>query len=117
VGSTDTGTLILHWDGTSWTRVPSPGRTSQDALNGVSVLSASDAWSAGSMTTGTLVSHWNGTSWTQVPSQGPGTSAGVLNGVSALSHSDAWAAGYFSTSSGQAKTLVLHWNGATWTRF
>ena len=115
VGSTDTGTLILHWDGTSWTRVPSPGQTSQDALNGVSALSASDAWSAGDVTTGALVSHWNGTSWTQVPSQGPGTSAGVLNGVSTLSHSDAWAAGYFSGSSGGTKTLVLHWNGASWT--
>jgi hypothetical protein len=44
-----------------------------------------------------------------------GTSAGVLNGVSSLSHSAAWAAGYFSTSSGEAKTLVLHWNGAGWT--
>jgi hypothetical protein len=61
------------------------------------------------------VSHWNGASWTQVPSHGPGTSAGILNGVSTLSHSDAWAAGYFSTSSGQTKTLVLHWNGTGWT--
>jgi hypothetical protein len=115
VGSTDTGTLILHWNGTRWTRVASPGQTSQDGFNGVSALSASDAWSAGNFATGAVVSHWNGARWTQVPSHGPGTSAGVLNGVSTLSHSDAWAAGYFSTSSGQTKTLVLHWNGAGWT--
>src|SRR5215472_16536114 len=40
---------------------------------------------------------------------------GVLNGVAALSPADAWAVGYSKTSNG-AKTLVLHWNGATWAR-
>ena len=115
-GSTDAGTLIVHWDGTSWRQVPSPGRSSVDVLNGVSALSPSDTWATGSTATGTLALHWNGTGWTKVPSHGPASaSSSFLNSVSAVSHADAWAAGYYSTSSNEAKTLVLHWNGAAWT--
>jgi hypothetical protein len=91
----------------------------QDSLAGVSALSSSDAWAVGALGTKTLVLHWNGTAWAQVPSPSPrGVGIGPvtnLAGVSALSPADAWAVGCACTSDTDT-TLVLHWNGTTWTR-
>src|SRR5262245_64076726 len=56
-------------------------------LNGVSVLSASDAWAVGESST---VLHWNGTSWAKVTIPVTGVD---LSAVDALSPSDVWAAG------------------------
>ena len=114
--------LALHWNGTSWVQaaVPNPANS---ALLGVSALSASDAWAVGGQRAGnvtkTLVLHWNGTSWTHVPSPSPrGVGIGpftFLDGVSAVSSSDAWSVGCACTSDTDS-TLILRWNGKTWTR-
>src|SRR5437870_13340710 len=45
-------TIVLHWNGTSWSKVvsPNPGGTtssSQSVVCGVSARSASDAWAVG----------------------------------------------------------------------
>jgi hypothetical protein len=110
-------TLILHWNGTSWTRIPSPNPSSGgDLLFSVSATSATDAWAVGWYYTepgalaSTLVLHWNGTSWTQVASPNPTPGASELKSVSASSASDAWAAGAAGYN-----TLTLHWNGTSWT--
>lgn len=117
--------LALRWNGSGWAQVasPSPGPNSGSIftpLNGVSALSASDAWAVGSRYVstgyGTLALHWNGTSWTVVPSPNPGGFNGsFLNAVSGLSPSDMWAVGYYDTGS-EVRTLILHWNGISWTR-
>jgi hypothetical protein len=108
-------TLILHWNGTRWTRVasPNPG-TGAGGLSGVAATSASNAWAVGSTGAGTLILHWNGTKWTHVASPSPGMNAG-LGGVSAASAANAWAVGAFYNGSLQ-RTLILHWNGARWRR-
>ncbi len=73
-------TLILHWDGTAWTKVNSPNPScphyaySDNQLYGVSARSGSDAWAVGdygdcAFATGrqdTLVAHWNGRAWVNV---------------------------------------------------
>jgi hypothetical protein len=116
--------LILHWNGTRWTQVASPGPTG-GALSGVSAVSPSDAWAVGNyvkdisntLVDKTLVLHWNGAAWAVVASPDPGGATGtVLNGVSALSPADVWAVGSANSDSPQPKTLILHWNGARWTR-
>ena len=123
VGSTGTATLILHWNGTAWTRVaaPSPGHLGR--LTAVSAFSPSNVWAVGSYETAnggnkTLILHWNGTSWVQVASPSPEVIDGsFLLGVSAVSPSDIWAAGWYYLTGGEASnTLVLHWNGTRWTR-
>jgi Protein kinase domain len=114
--STCDKTLIMHFNGTTWTRVPSPspGAGTSDVLTAVSVRSASDAWAVGRIDNragddlGALTLHWNGTAWTQVPN--PGGAGSVLYGVAVVSADDAWAVG-----SGYG-SLILHWDGATWTR-
>jgi hypothetical protein len=73
VGEVDTGgpaglhTLAAHWNGSGWTRVatPSPGTgISGSTLDGVSAVSASDAWAVG-YGNGSLILHWNGSRWTE----------------------------------------------------
>src|SRR5215470_2726083 len=119
--------LILHWNGSTWTRAPSPdpGGRYGTRLNAVTALSASDAWAVGdyginSSPTGqkSLVLHWNGTRWAKRHSPSRGVPPGsVLNGVSALSRSSAWAAGssYINVAD-QQKTMVLRWRGTAWSQ-
>src|SRR5215472_15835744 len=100
-------TLAEHWNGTAWTRVPSPspgGPTGNSLLQAVAATSASNAWAVGASSAGALIEHWNGTAWTQVPSPVP---AGVLTGVAATSARDAWAVGYYrNPGTLRLKTLV-----------
>jgi hypothetical protein len=88
VGHHDSGnvavflTLILHYDGTSWSVVSSPNVTeAQDnEFRSVTCTSSADCWTVGYYSIGnpalpggplvyqTLIEHWDGTSWTIVTS-------------------------------------------------
>jgi hypothetical protein len=84
-GQSATLTLILHWDGTTWSIVPSPnvGPNSTNQSNrllGITANSADDIYAFGSYFAAdgsehqmTLLLHWDGTSWTIVPSPNPTT--------------------------------------------
>src|SRR5207248_559365 len=66
-------TLILHWNGSKWSIVPSPNAglaPRGDHLGAIAVISANDIWTVGASTansdTGdqrTLIEHWDGTQW------------------------------------------------------
>ena len=115
-------TLILHWDGTSWTRVASPNvGTISNELTGVAATSSTNAWAVGHYFNGTaqqtLILHWNGTAWTRVASPNPGGSSNLndLSAVAATSSSNAWAVGdYYNGTT--FRTLIVHWNGTGWKR-
>jgi hypothetical protein len=119
-------TVILHWNGKSWARVPSPNPGTNDQLAAVTATSANNAWAVGETqnivtgTTGILILHWNGKTWTQVP--GPAGAAGIPfqgGGVTATSASNAWIAGTAITQSAGVdsnRTMILHWNGKAWSR-
>ncbi len=117
-------TLVLHWDGSSWTRVSSPSPGTSIVLNGVSADGPTDAWAVGQAAGGmagnedrSLVLHWNGTAWSQVPSPNPSTDGeNLLTAVSAVSSQDVWAVGQWYRSRPSYRTLILHWNGTKWTR-
>jgi hypothetical protein len=110
-------TLILHWNGTTWTQVASPSPAQSSSLTSVAATSASDAWAVGFYYTGTadqsMILHWDGASWTQVTSPSPGSLSTILSGVRATSPSNAWAVGSY-TSGTPDRTLILHWNGSAW---
>jgi hypothetical protein len=64
-------TLAYHWDGTAWTRSPTPnpaGPSQTNELNAVAARSAADVWAVGgdNYETVSLVLHWNGSAWRQV---------------------------------------------------
>jgi len=119
-------TLIEHWNGTSWKRIPSPSPprkgTSGDFLSGVAALAPNNAWAVGGLgavsgiTLDTLIEHWNGSSWAVVKSASPVVAGNELSAVAAFSTKDIWAVGGGDTTSakGTAATLALHWDGATW---
>jgi hypothetical protein len=58
---------IVHWDGTSWSIVPSqnPKTNVSSGLGSIAAISANDIWATGS-DAGPLVENWNGTNWSVV---------------------------------------------------
>jgi hypothetical protein len=120
VGDYDPGqTLVVHWDGASWTQVPSPDPATPSRLFGVHAVSASNVWAVGEYFDGsidkTLIVHWDGSAWTQVPSpNASGATQNVLKAVRGSSATNVWAVGYFVNSNNVDQTLILHWNGTSW---
>lgn len=120
-------TLILHFDGTQWSIVPSPNPLplesgNENTLLAVTAISPTDATAVGESFNGatyaelTVIEHWDGRSWSVVPSPNVYTSAGAintLNGVVTLTSSNVYAAGYFTTPY-EAHPLVEHFNGTEW---
>jgi hypothetical protein len=116
--------LLLHWNGTAWSKVPSPNPGPASFLIAVSAVSPSDAWATGDYCTtsscavsDTLLLHWNGTTWSKVATPNPGPSSNSLNAVTAVSPTDAWVTGDYCAPKcgGHVRTLILHWNGTAWT--
>lgn len=118
-------TLIEHWDGGSWTIVPSPnpGGDIQSVLKAVSGSAADDVWAVGTTHNGTLpsrtlIEHWDGTRWSLVASPSPDTQLNELRGVAAVAANDVWAVGYRGGTHNETplETLILHWDGAVWSQ-
>lgn len=109
-------TLILHWDGSTWRRQPSPNEDEVDnSLNGVAAISPSDAWAVGSWTNGALILHWDGVAWTRdpVPQIAPDIYPS-LRGIAATSAADVWAVGSYGGFGEPVRGVVFHWDGTAW---
>lgn len=112
-------TLILVWDGSSWTIQTSPNLSaSQDYLNGVSCTSATSCLAVGSfqsaITRQTMVLVWDGSTWTSQASANTSTSQyNYLSGVSCSSASACTAVGSYHDGVAY-RTLVTRWNGTSW---
>ncbi len=104
VGTADPlGTLIGHWNGAAWRRVPSPA-AKHGRLFAVAAVSTRDAWAVGTDLGRALIVHWNGAAWHRVRAPSPSGDT-ILQGVAAVSARDVWAVG---------TTGILHWNGSAW---
>lgn len=128
-------TLILHWNGTAWTVIPSPNGTlvptptpspppapsaPSTVLNAVSGRTAADVWAVGSFGEASntvprrsLTEHWDGSTWTVIPS--PNLTAGNndLAGVAAVAANDVWAVGSYRNLT-VSQALISHWDGSAW---
>ena len=132
VGYATTGkhvkTVTDHWNGSHWTRVPSPnpGGSHVSKLLAVAAIDADDIWAVGVFNRHqgqgggspnlTLTEHWDGTTWSWVPSPNdPSAYESALHAVGGTGPDDVWAVGSFSydVESGPA-TIALHWNGSKW---
>lgn len=125
-GTTDL-TLVEHWNGRAWKKVPTPtpAGSTQAELLGVSAISSHDIWAVGTYFRGgeyTLVEHWDGTDWSQVRSPSPGRNGTEANAslvsVAAVSPTDAWAVGSYADllHHNSVKTLIERWDGARWSQ-
>lgn len=98
---------------------PNPSSTTNE-LRSVSAVSPTEAWAVGwyaDDATGasrTLILHWDGTGWSQTPSPNPGSTGNELSGVSARSATDVWAVGSYADPPRESRTLILHWDGTSW---
>jgi hypothetical protein len=105
--------LILHWNGASWQPVAPPSGTTGKLL-AAARSSSTDLWAVGDDNHGhPLVLRSAGGAWSRVPVPQVASST-HLRGVRAFSPTDVWVVGEDST--GDTNTLILHWNGAAWTR-
>jgi hypothetical protein len=125
-------TLTMRFNGSTWSRVPSPNPLSgnsndQNWLTSVSAVAANDVWAVGRYGNHdggpldqTLIEHWNGARWTVVPSPDPGGSSqdNDLWGVAAVATADVWAVGGVGAflDPDSSSPLALHWDGASWTQ-
>lgn len=107
-------TLAEHWNGSSWSVVPTPKiAKGSSVFYSVAAISTNDVWAVGISNTNkgiaALTEHWNGTAWSIISAPGKGP----LNAVTAISTNDVWATGY---TGGKATwvTLIEHWNGTAW---
>jgi len=115
--NTDERTLIEHWDGTSWSIVPSPNPAvtgnSGDVLNAIAAAGPGDLWAVGwehNVDENILLfEHFDGTSWSAVQPPSGGTEQ-FGTGIAAVAPNDVWAVG----TNAVATTLAAHWNGRRW---
>jgi hypothetical protein len=103
--------LTIHWNGATWSIVPTP-TVNDDILFGVDAVASNDVWAVGrsQQEARTLTLHWNGSAWSVVPSPNDSTDDNILFGVAAVTSNDVWAVGIACCS----KTLAIHWDGASW---
>jgi hypothetical protein len=118
-------TLAMHFDGTSWQVVsspnpepdPNPGHyPASNELYAVHAISADDVWAVGHTFTvnneQTLALHWDGTSWENVPTPHPSRYS-RLRSVDAAATDDIWAVGEIDKN-GKQRTLTQHYDGTSW---
>jgi len=109
--------LIEHWNGRGWriSAIPSVGSSVNTYLQGVTALSAKNAWAVGTQGGKALIEHWNGSRWHPVAGAAVPRNATVqLAGVAAVSAKSVWAVGSVYKAS-HLTPLIEHWNGARWT--
>src|SRR3954454_18833012 len=125
----DSRTLTMHWDGQSWTVVPSPNpgtvpsctnNNTGNFINAVSGVASNDVWAVGFSFTcfgplKPMALHWDGTQWTVVPTPKLiSVDNAALNGVLAFASNNVYAVGYHPASNGAVRTLIEPWDGTAW---
>lgn len=121
-GSGRSGTLVEHWDGSSWTiqSSPNPAGTPEAEFYSGSCASPTSCTAVGYYTGPSggdlpLAEQWNGTAWTihhvPLPTR---TSQGNLLGVSCRSATNCTAVGDYELRLGASTALAEHWNGTAW---
>ena len=120
-------TLVEHWNGTTWSVVPSPNPPGAvlPFLNGVACPSPTDCSAVGysfafpnlaltNLTVQPLIEHWNGTAWSIIAAPEPGGATQTqLTHVACSTAADCTAVGAYATATSH-RTLAQHWNGTRW---
>lgn len=104
--------LVEHWDGTTWTVVPTPKVGSIQQLAGVAVSASDNVWTVGvanSAAGDNLTEHWDGTAWTVYNAPEIEMANNSLVSVAADPAGNFWAVGQWVTFDPEhVNTLALH---------
>jgi len=112
--------LILHYDGNSWSVVQSPNQSNgSNWLQSITLIGGTTSFLAvGYYENGgfanTLIEQWDGNNWNIVSSPNGGSYNSLLYGVSAPDASNAWAIGNYYGSNATIQTLIEHFDGTSW---
>lgn len=109
--------LIESWNGTSWSVVANPSIT-DSSLTGVSCVRATECVAVGGYENSkgdeVLTEAWNATRWSVTPSPKIASNGPIgLSGVSCTTSTSCMAVGSHFVA-GNAKALVISWNGKKW---
>jgi hypothetical protein len=126
-------TLAEHWNGSSWSVVPTPADSGY--LFSVTCTSTSDCWAVGASLDSQqnplngIIYHWNGAQWSETSRASSGQTYDEFESVTCADSSDCWAVGYagpnqiqYNFLPGVAPTLtggaalIEHWNGSSWSK-
>lgn len=113
--------LLLHWDGSTWSKVDLGNAAGQ--LFSIEVIGENDIWAVGEgvgpgapdPNVTNLVIHYNGTDWEGVDIPSPGGRTNRLTDVNGSSSNDVWLVGYYRNSGSLFTSVIFHWDGNTWT--
>ena len=130
-GSQGPQTLAEHWDGSTWSVVPTPAVDGY--LFSVTCSASADCWAVGDSNDGQgnplngIIYHWNGSAWSQIAAPPSGQTYDQLESVTCTNSSDCWAVGSAGPNQIQynflpgiaptvvgANALIEHWDGSTW---
>jgi hypothetical protein len=122
-GISGSETMTAHWNGTAWTREPTPNGNPASMNNLYGITAAGGAvWAVGNYVDPSsatnrrkLILQRTGGAWRVSPAPAVATYE-TLAAVDATGASDVWAVGSATTNieSAPLSPLALHWNGAGW---
>lgn len=114
---TISNSLIEHWNGSSWSVIPSPNPSSSlNILSAVAAVAPDDVWAVGlaaTVSSGAIIMHWNGMTWSVTPNPAAPFFMSNLMSLAVISANDIWAVGS-GRMGDEDVTLTLHWNGTAW---
>ena len=121
-------TLAEHWDGSTWSVVPTPAVAGY--LFSVTCSASANCWAVGDSNDAQgnpldgIIYHWDGSQWSQVVAPPSGQTYDQLESVTCTNSSDCWAVGSAGPNQIQynflpgvdpnvvgASALIEHWNG------
>jgi hypothetical protein len=122
-------TVAYHFDGTSWTRFPTPNPLhlhdiDQNWLTSISAVASNDLWATGvardhdyGILDRPFALHWDGSTWNLVSVPDPGGSSEDTDlwGSVAFAADNVWAVGSVGNEPDWS-TFTLQWDGAAWTQ-
>ncbi len=128
VGTSQAGSTLWHYNGSTWTPVTIPVL---DNVYQLAMISASDGWAFGSkyLTSGSsnarssgravknVFAHYNGKTWTEVPTAIMDNQSAIVNALAMDSPTDGWAVGFVPGDPGAnvlPRNLYLHYTGGQW---
>lgn len=108
---------VQHFNGTSWSLVPTPALPPSTRVNSMRAVSSNDVWAVGSQSGGSkgdlpLVVHWDGTRWSVVHNPAENQNA-TLFSVAPIGVTFVWAVGFLNAG-GTIQPLIEHFNGRRW---
>ena len=120
VGVGHDAAFSMHWNGSTWSKVPVPVFGQRDVLEGLAMASPHDVWGFGDFenaggTERSLALHRTGGTWVKVATPNVGAGDNDLSDASVISPTDIWAIGA-GTVGAVKRRLGVHWNGIRWNK-